>query len=175
MNLCENKIYTLRENTTGREDNARYFHYKFVEDALYFYFDVKDKEIISPYKEDNEDLWQGDAVEVYISPDGNLKHYKEIEVSPYGMRFYGEIINEDGKTPHLQKAEPSFKVETKRTEYGYAVIIHLPLKTMNGFDRKKMKMNAFCLDKKRNGVQELYALNPTFCNSFHRPEYFLSE
>ena len=142
---------------------------------MLFYFDVKDKDIISPYRQDNDDIWQGDAVEVFLSPDGNMERYKELEVSPFGIRFYGEIRNDDGKRPRLEKAEPQFEAETKQTEYGYTVTIRLPLNTLKDFDRSKMKLNIFRLDKRASGRQELYALNPTFCNSFHHPEYFLSE
>ena len=175
MKLYENKTFYLRENKTGQEHYGCRFRYVFGKDCIRFYFDIKDEEIISPYKEDNEDIWTGDAAEVFISPDGDLTRYKEIEVSPFGVRFYGEVTNEDGKTPRLRKMEPPFKAETKLTEYGYTASIYLALKVMNGFDRKKMKMNAFCLDKKKSGIQELYALNPTFCGSFHRPKYFVSE
>lgn len=119
MKLYENKTFYLRENKTGQEHYGCRFRYVFGKDCIRFYFDIKDEEIISPYKEDNEDIWKGDAAEVFISPDGDLTRYKEIEVSPFGVRFYGEVTNEDGKTPRLRKMEPPFKAETKLTEYGY--------------------------------------------------------
>lgn len=175
MELCENKTYYLRENKTGREHHGCRFRYVFGKDSIRFYFDVKDEDIISPYQEDNEDIWHGDAVEIFVSPDGDLTRYMELEVSPFGVRFYGEIVNADGQTPQLKKAEPEYDAEAVRTEYGYSVTIRLPFKAMKRFDRPKMKLNAFWLDKKASGEQELYALNPTFCSSFHRPKYFLSE
>ena len=120
-------------------------------------------------------VMQGDAVEVFLSPDGNLKRYMELEVSPNGVRFYGEITNEDGKTPQLKKTKPQFDAEAMRTEYGYRVSIRLPFTALEGFDRSKMKLNAFCLDKMFGGQQKLYALNPTRCDSFHRPKFFIGE
>lgn len=146
MELCENKTYNLRENKTGQEHYGCRFRYVFGKDCIRFYFDVKDEDIISPYRNDNEDIWHGDAVEVFISPDGDTKRYKEIEVSPFGIRFYGEIRNEAGKRPRLEKAEPQFEAETKQTEYGYTVTIRLPLNTLKDFDRSKMKLNIFRLD-----------------------------
>lgn len=175
MELCENKTYYLRENKTGQEHYGCRFRYVFGKDSIRFYFDVKDEDIISPYRNDNEDVWHGDAVEVFISPDGDTNRYKEIEVSPFGVRFYGEIVNADGQTPQLKKITPKYDADAVRTEYGYSVTIRLPFKAMKRFDRLKMKLNAFWLDKKESGEQELYALNPTFCNSFHRPRCFLSE
>ncbi len=175
MDLNEKTTYCLRENRTGRTDDTCRFYFAFEADALYFDFDVHDEEIVSPYTEDNEDLWQGDAVEVFLSPDGNLKRYMELEVSPNGVRFYGEITNEDGKTPQLKKTKPQFDAEAMRTEYGYRVSIRLPFTALEGFDRSKMKLNAFCLDKMFGGQQKLYALNPTRCDSFHRPKFFIGE
>lgn len=70
--------------------------------AAHFSFEVKDEDIISPYCSDNEDIWQGDAVELFLSPDGDRTRYFELEVSPFGVRFWGEVINRDGKTPRLK-------------------------------------------------------------------------
>lgn len=175
MTLFEGKAYYLRENRTGEASLACRFRYEIAEGKIHFYFDVKDDEIISPYAEDNEDIWRGDAVEIFLSPDGDTKRYKELEVSPKGVRFYGDIANGDRKTPRLEKREPVFRAEAERTEEGYRVRIELPTAALAGFDRKKMKLNAFCVDRRKSGEQLLYALNPTLSGSFHRPKYFLSE
>ncbi len=47
---------------------------------------MKDNEIVSPYAEDNEDIWQGDAVEIFLSPDGDTKRYRSWR---YRRREYG--------------------------------------------------------------------------------------
>ena len=167
------KTYYLHENVTGREDLGCRFRCVLGEKGAEFCFDVKDEDLISPYREDNEDIWQGDAVEVFFSPDGDTSRYKELEVSPFGVRFYGNIFNEDGKTPVLEKLTPPFDASAERTEEGYRVAIFLPYTALQGFDRARAKMNAFRLDKKTNGEQRLYALNPTHCDSFHRSEYLI--
>lgn len=174
MKLRGNKTYYLCENTAGRKSGKCSFRCVFGKEALHFYFDVKDEDVISPFEHDNEDIWQGDAVEVFLSPDGNPKRYKELEVSPFGVRFYGEITNEDGKTPVLRKIKPDFTAEVSRTVYGYTAAICLRYNALEGFERGKMKLNAFCLDKKKTGEQLLYALHPTLCDSFHRPAYFIA-
>ena len=169
----QNKTYFLRENTAGGENGECAFRYVLEGGVLRFYFEVKDKDVVSPYTQDNDDIWNADAVEVFISPDGDLKNYKELEVSPFGVRFYGAIRNEDGKTPVLTKQAPPFAARAERTEKGYRVSIELPLSALDGFDERKMKLNAFRLDKKADGRQLLYALNPTLCASFHRPAFFM--
>ena len=163
----------LSENTTGASNEECRFSCGFGKYAAHFSFEVKDEDVISPYRTDNEDIWQGDAVEVFLSPDGDLTRYFELEVSPFGVRFFGEVINRDGKTPRLKKLPPNFEASAERTEEGYVVQIELPYGELGAVLPEKMAFNAFRLDKKADGRQLLYALSPTFCNSFHRPQYFV--
>ena len=174
-NFTEKTQYFLRENTSGREDNACRFSCEFAKEGMIFCFDVRDEDIISPFTQDNEDLWRADAVEVFLSPNGDLHNYKEIEVSPFGMRFYGDIYNSDGKTAALTKKTPAYQAWAEQTDGGYSVKIVIGYDSLEGFDRAKMKLNAYRLDKKQSGEQLLYALNPTMCGSFHRPQYFIGE
>ena len=172
MMLEEGRTYYLRENVTDAENEECSFRFRFGEREAEFFFDVRDEDVISPFQEDNEDIWQGDAVEVFLSPDGNLEHYFELEVSPFGVRFWGEVTFGGGEKT-LKKLPPPFEAEASRTKEGYAVQIKLPLAAMQGYDRAAVVLNAFRLDKKADGRQELYALNPTRCETFHKPEYFL--
>ena len=175
MILEEDTPYFLCENETGAENGECGFRCRFREQAAEFFFAVTDTEIISPYEEDNEDIWQGDAVEVFLSPNGDKKHYYELEVSPFCVRFWGRISNPDGKTPRLKKLPPPFFAEASRTEEGYAVYIRLPLSALKKFDRSRFCMNAFRIDAAEDGTQKLYALHPTRCGSFHRPAYFIGQ
>ena len=172
MTLEEDRTYYLRENVTGAEAEKCRFRCRFGEREAEFFFDVRDEDVISPFQEDNEDIWQGDAVEVFLSPDGNPEHYFELEVSPLGVRFWGEIAFSESMRV-LKKLPPPFRAEVTRTEAGYAVHIRLPLSALKVFHRAAMKMNAFCLDRRTDGGQDLYALNPTRCDTFHKPQYFL--
>ena len=81
------KTYFLRENITGQENGECSFRFERGQDAFRFYFEVCDEDIISPFAADNEDIFDGDAVEVFIAPAGDRAHYYEIEVSPFGKRF----------------------------------------------------------------------------------------
>lgn len=97
------KWYYLKENVTGADDDGCRVRMDVCDDGLNFCFEVADTAIVSRFRHDNEDIWQDDAVEVFVSPDGDRKKYLELEVSPYGVRFFGEVCNEDGKTPKLKK------------------------------------------------------------------------
>ena len=172
MMIEEGKTYHLRENVTGAENEECSFRFRFGEREAEFFFDVKDEDVISPFQEDNEDIWKGDAVEVFLSPDGRLTRYFELEVSPFGVRFWGEVTFAGGEK-RLKKVPPPFEANVVRTQEGYVVQIKLPLAAMQRYDRTAVMLNAFRLDKKADGRQELYALNPTECATFHKPEYFI--
>ena len=163
----------LSENTSGASNEECRFSCEFRKYAAHFSFEVRDEDVISPYLTDNEDIWQGDAVEVFLSPDGDRTRYFELEVSPFGVRFFGEIVNSDGKTPRLKRLPPMFEASAERTDEGYNVHIELPYGELGAVLPENMAFNAFRLDKKADGRQLLYALSPTFCNSFHRPQYFV--
>lgn len=163
----------LRDNTTGIENDGCLFSCNLGKEAIDFCFEVKDEDLISPFSKDNEDLWQGDAVEVFLSPDGDRTRYFELQVSPFGVRFFGEVINRDGKTPQLKKLPPMFQAKAERTEEGYKVHIELPYGELGAVLPENIAFNAFRLDKKADGRQLLYALSPTFSDSFHRPQYFV--
>ena len=163
----------LRENTTGIENDGCLFSCNLGKEAIDFCFEVKDEDLISPFSKDNEDIWQGDAVEVFLSPHGDRTRYFELQVSPFGVRFWGEVINRDGKTPQLKKLPPMFQARAERTGEGYTVHIELPYGELGAVLPENMAFNAFRLDKKADGRQLLYALSPTFSDSFHRPQYFV--
>ena len=170
--LEEDRTYHLRENVTGAGNGECSFCFRFGEREAEFFFGVRDEDVISPFQEDNEDIWQGDAVEVFLSPDGNPEHYFELEVSPFGVRFWGEVTFLGGEK-RLKKLPPPFRADAARTQEGYVVQIKLPLAAMRGYDRAAVMLNAFRLDKKADGRQKLYALNPTLCESFHKPQEFI--
>ena len=175
ITVSAGKIYFLRENITGKENDECTFRFEQEKDDIRFYFEVRDADIISPYTADNEDIFDGDAVEVFISPDGDRTHYFEIEVSPFGKRFWAKIVNVTGvRLDAVDRIAPPYEAKTEQTESGYRAEIRVPYAVLERFDTEKYLINAYRLDKKADGRQLLYALSPTFCRRFHRPKYFLS-
>ena len=68
---------------------------------------------------------------------------------------------------------PALEAQAALTDKGYRVTVRLPYDALPGYERSKVRFNAYCLDMRPDGKQLLYALNPTLCKSFHRPKYFL--
>ena len=54
---------------------------------LYVAFDVADDYLKSTFTKDDEHLWEQDAIEIMIDPDGDEKNYFELQVSPAGKVF----------------------------------------------------------------------------------------
>lgn len=104
----------LKENTQGTENGECRFRYEIAGGCLHFCFEVEDGDIISPYGKDNDDIWQDDAVEVFLSPSGDPARYKEIEVSPFGVRFYGDIRNRAGISSWKRSRPPTRRTHTRR-------------------------------------------------------------
>lgn len=65
-----------------RDDKAR---------LLYLRFLAEDDGILSTYRWHDEPLYTQDVFELFVSENGKLDAYKEIEVSPYDVRFTGTI------------------------------------------------------------------------------------
>ena len=122
----------------------------------------------NPLTKDNDDLYDYDVVEVFISFKQRKDEYFEYELSPFGMRFKGLIINKTLKDPMLTRVEPDFEYEVNKTETGYNAIISLDVSKIDNFDINKIYFNCFAIDVDgQSDYQNLYALNPTLSNTFH--------
>lgn len=174
--------YNLKGNSAGYENSLPCtFVFELNGDALTFNFKVTDNQIFSPYEQENDDLYQADAVEVFISPDGNLSEYYELEVSPRGVKFFAKIHNEmDGNaTIEGERIAANFIAQSEITKSGYNVKILLPTILLNGFNKDKFMLNAYRLDYSKAAdadsaqIVGMQALNPTGRNKFHFSEYFI--
>ena len=165
-----NKKYFFKENFTGAEVGVASLIIKKQESELVFEFEVIDDSIYSPYQQDNDDLYDGDTVEVFISFGGNLKRYYEYELSPYGLRFFGVIDNPTLECPKLTKLTPTFKSEAQLTDKGYKASIIIDVESLN---LDLVRINCFNIDSAPNRTQKLYALNPTLSGSFHKSSFFV--
>jgi hypothetical protein len=91
---CE--VVSLRRAIDGgaprlQTDVAAYYD----DENLTIVFQCDDDEIVATYLEHDEPLWQEDAVEMFLAPEG-LTPYFEIEVNPLGTTFDARIDSPDG-------------------------------------------------------------------------------
>lgn len=54
---------------------------------LYLFASVLDPEVYSEFKNQDDPLWKGDAIEMFIDADGNKRGYVELQVNPNNATF----------------------------------------------------------------------------------------
>ena len=143
------------------------------ENALKVLFCVDDNDIISYGKKYNEPLWKGDTAEMFLTL-GRRNRYLELEVNPDGVGYAALVENRNGEFELEFVPEPPFRWETKRTEYGYESLWEIPFPELYrlGFRPEDAYFNLYVQDYTADGLK-LYAMAPTGCGSFHRPESFV--
>lgn len=171
MVLQLNKKYNFFENIIGKEKTKSNVAISLKDNILNFNYEIFDENIFSPYKEDNDDLYNHDAVEVFISFDGKRDEYYEYELSPSGKRFFGLIKNPTLSAPKLTKIKPSFNQSVVITKNGYNA--SLRIKMPEGVDVNNILLNCFYIDSNGNDCK-FYSINPTKNKSFHLGSYLMN-
>ena len=162
----------LKDNSGGDAVGGKAALWR-TESALKVLFSVFDNDIISYGTEYNEPLWKGDTAELFITL-GRRNRYLELEVNPDGVGYAAAVENREGEFELEFLREAPFGWTAKRTETGYESEWTIPLEKLEalGFDSKNGYFNLYIQDYSA-GELRLYALSPTKCGSFHRPEAFL--
>lgn len=164
----------LYENKTGEETPfTTAFDYELKDSEIVFKFDCENSRLFSAYQGDNEPLYLGDVVEVFIGVGENPKKYYEIEVAPNGALFFAEIENNSGnlKTDFL---EPNLKRKVRLNGSSYSVEISVPRSFFNLKDGDKIYFNAFRIETEGGTPEKnLIALSPTLHGRFHDPSKFI--
>ncbi|MBE7100528.1 MAG: hypothetical protein E7364_02830 [Clostridiales bacterium] len=174
---AEKKEYELVELCEGKPTKFRTkFSVSYTDEKVCFHFVNSYMGALNcPYAGENEPVWRGDTVEVFISPFGKENEYFEFDVAPNLSYYYCHILNPDGKTAynHVIDDEPS--AETMVKDGVWEAIIEVPFEIMlkekaGDFKKIPWKMNAYRYDA-ING--EYCALSPTGEENFHIPKAFL--
>ena len=102
---------------------------------LYVAFEVADTFLKSSFEKADDHLWEQDAVEIMLDPDGNGRDYFEIQASPLGVVFDTRYAAPRHPKPWGEvgwQSKAEVKVETKGTandeddDEGYTVEMALP-------------------------------------------------
>lgn len=165
----------LKDNRTGAipEKKRTELIWERREKDLRFFFRAEESERFSAYGKDNAPIYQGDVVELFLCVDGDRKRYFEIEIAPNGKTFFAEIFN-DGDRIDCNFLERNFEAKVKRTETGYDVEISIPYESVKTEKDKPILFNAYRIETDGGETDKhLFALNPTMCGSFHKPDFFV--
>ena len=164
----------LRENKTGvKTEFITSVEYCKTSSGFNFKFSCHDSKLFSAGNKDNDPIFKGDVVEVFMCTGGDLSEYYELEVAPNGTIFFA-LIKNDGKDITPTYLEKTFTSEVTITEKGYDCEIFIPFESVNYKEDVPVKFNAFRIETE-GGIPDknLISLNPTLCSTFHKPEKFI--
>ena len=131
---------------------------------LTFRFTAKESSLISYSNKNNDSLWRGNVVEVFLDLGDDF--YYEFEVAPNGATFVATILNR--KITFIENNFFTSKVTIEGSTY--KVEMSVDLNKIN--NPKIIRYNVFRIEVV-NDEQVLEALNPTLCETFHVREKFI--
>ena len=157
----------LLDNRSGKLIEPKtYVSFKKQGNSLVFNFEAYDSSLKSYSDKDNDELFNGDVVEVFL--DLSFEEYFEFEVAPNGAKFVAKI--KDGKPVFIN--DEFLKTQARIEGKNYFVKMVVDLSKFHKI--KNIKFNAFRIETK--GIKPefiLQALSPTLCNTFHVREKFV--
>lgn len=156
---------------------------------LYVGFDVSDTFLRNTLEGRDAHLWEQDAVEIMVDPDGDGRNYFELQVSPTGeifdtrydsRRVPGPIGHADWNAAVNARVAARGTPNDDADDTGYAVEIAIPWSSFVMPDGSPMtapppgamwKMNFYVMDAMRSG-QRSAGWSPTLERDFHVPARF---
>ncbi|NOZ00696.1 MAG: hypothetical protein GXP54_02245 [Deltaproteobacteria bacterium] len=147
------------------------------DDNLYIAFHVDDKSIENPRKKRDDELWKGDAVEVYLDAGADGKDYLEIQVSPANVVF--DALFKSHRNPDWKEAA-AYTVDGMKTavtvngtlnkagdeDSSYVVEMAIPFKSIpglkGGFPKagSTIRANFFRIEARDGKVASAQAFSP---------------
>jgi len=158
----------LRENIKGAKSEVKTsVSYQKLGNALFYKIKAYGSSLNSFSDKDNNALYRGDAVEVFLDL-GDIDFYYEFEVAPNGAVFVAKKFSD-----HLEFIDKSFfRAESKIDGNDYEVNMEIDLSDFAPY--KTIRHNVYRIETK--GIKSDYilaALEPTLCNSFHVRSKFI--
>lgn len=151
--------------------------------SLYLAFSVRDPAIETPYKDRDGELWNSDAVEVFLDPGADGKDYLEIQVSPANVVF--DALFASHRSPDWTQAR-SFNLAGLRTavkvtgtlnrtgdqDSGWDVEMAIPFADLPGLGKappdheSTLRANFFRIEARDGKVEGAQAFSPA-AGDFH--------
>lgn len=178
---CGTEAITLLEVETSNPPNlATHVRATWNDWGVFFRFDCEDSYIFSTYQFRDDPLYEEDAVEIFLSPDGNMNKYYEFEISPRNVIFDALITNDlQGQFSfdaawNCEDMQSSVQVDLKARRVCYECA--LPFSALGRtcpVEGEEWRINFFRMDHSPHSKEvELTAWQPTGVRNFHKPEKF---
>ena len=174
--------YPLVCNNTGdRNITGGSVSFTYNEEGLFArYVCPYEHEIMEPYKNYNEPIYRGDAVELFLSPNASERDYFEFDTSPTGISFNTGLTNKsgDGFDAEFYPIEEgvirytpcvSEGVFTMETFVPFSLVLPSGVKSPSEIP---WLVNAYRIDRAGGEKTTFYAISPTLVANFHIPKMF---
>jgi hypothetical protein len=159
------------------------------DDNLYLAFDVQDDFVSNTLRGRDAHLWEQDAVEIMVDPDGDGANYFEMQVSPtgevfdtrYDTRRQPQPFGDVAWTSRLRaRAVVRGTANDDEADQGYAVEVAIPWAAFAAGDPpaqrpeagQNWRMNLYVMDKRPDGPQRSAGWSATLEGDFHVPARF---
>lgn len=157
---------------------------------LYVAFDVTDDYLHNTITARDGHLWEQDAVEIMIDPDGDGQHYFELQVSPtgnvfetaYDSRRVPQPIGHDDWDSHMvTRAVARGTPNDAEADTGYIVELSIPWSALTYGDMPaavappagaQWRFNFYVMDTRQDDSQRAVGWSPTLEGDFHVPARF---
>lgn len=150
------------------------------DERLYVAFEVEDGRIHSTFEKHDDHLWEEDCVEVFVDPDGDSRHYFEMQVSPRGVTFdtfyetrrrpqpIGHVDWESGLVAAVSKTEEGYTAEMAVLWTAFA---HGDVTTPPPVADAEWRVNFYVMDR-QGSRQRAAGWSPPMVGDFHVPRRF---
>lgn len=157
---------------------------------VYVAFEVRDDYLHNTIAERDGHLWEQDAVEIMVDPDGDGQHYFELQVSPtgnifetaYDSRRVPQPIGHDDWDSHMvARARVEGTVNDENPDVGYTVELSIPWSAFAYGDMPAQiappggstwRFNFYVMDTRADGSQRGEGWSPTLVSDYHVPDRF---
>ncbi len=160
------------------------------EQRLYVAFEVEDDFLRSDLRGRDAHLWEQDAVEIMIDPDGDGSNYFELQVSPTGNMFDtrydsrrvpGPIGHADWNADMSARVAAEGRANDDTDDTRYTVELSIPWGSFTDAAGAALaappagstwRANFYVMDIRRDGGQRSCGWSPTLVGDFHVPNRF---
>lgn len=160
-------------------------------EKLYLGFECEDEDIRASFTQRDDKVWLEEAVEAFIAPDPDLRHYYEFQSSPRNVVRDLQVSNPDGR-PETATFDgawdcPGWKTAVSRLTnpgdpskpvIGWCAEWSIPLQAIQKPDAgpvqpgDRWRVNIFRIDRWPREEFSSWSAIPGHHFSFHRPNYF---
>ena len=157
---------------------------------MYVAFEVRDDYLHNTITERDGHLWEQDAVEIMVDPDGDGEHYFELQVSPTGnifetaydsRRVPQPIGHADWDSHMVAHATTEGTVNDETPDTSYTVELSIPWSAFSYGDMpasiappngSTWRLNFYVMDARPDGGQRGVGWSPTLVGDYHVPARF---